>query len=381
MENTSPEKPRNRRKRSLVVASAVGVLALSAAVLSYTSRTSTLGAAEAATTDSDQKKDKDKKEKDPAAVAVQQVIQGPISAYIGATANLVAEDEVKVVAEAEGKVVELEVEEGDRVVKGRKLLQIDRSDSELAVRKAELALKNKSLELDRAERMAADKLISPQDLDKARYERDVAEHELAEARYRLSKTSVLAPFSGTITLRSVQVGQTVKPGDEIFTLADFDPLVARVFLAEREVIDLRVGQDAQLSLKAREDVRFRGRIRQISPVVDTGSGTVKVTVEAVAPPPSVRPGAFVSVGIVRETHPRALLVPRPSVIRELQETFVYVADGKVARKRPVKLGLEEGDRYEVLEGLKSGELVVTAGQGGLKDNASIKVPDPASSGS
>jgi RND family efflux transporter MFP subunit len=338
---------------------------------------SPVAAAEAASAE-EKAKDGDEKEKAAAAVAVTPVEQGEISAYITATANLVAEDEVKVVAEADGKVVELLVREGDRVRKGQKLLQIDPGDAALAVRKAELALQNTSLSLERSEKMAADELISPQDLDRIRYERDVAEHELDEARFRHAKTTVVAPFSGTITLRSVQMGQTLKPGDELFTLADFEPLVARIFLPEREVLDLRVGQDAQLSLKAREELRFRGRIRQISPVVDTASGTVKVTVEAVAPPSSVRPGAFVSVGIVRETHQNALLIPCPAVIRELQETYVYVADGEVARKRPVALGLEEGDSMEITSGLEPGDLVVTSGQGALKDNAPIKVADEGS---
>jgi RND family efflux transporter MFP subunit len=108
-------------------------------------------------------------------------------------------------------------------------------------------------------------------------------------------------------------------------------------------------------------------------VVDTASGTVKVTVEAVRPPASVRPGAFVAVEVLRETRPSAVLVPRPAVIRELQETYLFVADGNVARKRPVRLGLEEGDRLEIREGLAAGESVITSGQGGLKDLSPITV--------
>jgi membrane fusion protein, multidrug efflux system len=314
-----------------------------------------------------------KKPKDAALVAVSRVEPGSISAYVTATANLVAEDEVKVVSETEGKVVELLVEEGDAVARGQRLLQVDRTDAALAVAKAELALRNASLGFERSEKMADDELISHQDLDKARYDRDLARQALDEARHELQKTTVVAPFAGRITVRKVRLGQTVKSGDELLTLADFDPLVARVFLPEREVLDLRVGQAADLGLKAREDVRFRGRIRQISPVVDTASGTVKVTVEALQPPATVRPGAFVSVGIVRETRGHALLIPRPAVVRELRDTYVFVADGAVARKRPVELGLEEGDRLEVRGGLSAGDLVVVSGQGALKDGAPIKL--------
>jgi membrane fusion protein (multidrug efflux system) len=318
-------------------------------------------------------KDGRAKEKEPASVAVAAVEVGPISAYTAATANLVAEDDVKVVAEAEGKVTKLLVEEGDSVAAGQTLLHIDPSDAALAVDKAELALRNAELNLERSQRMAAEKLVSPQDLDKIRYERDVAAHGLAEARHRLKKTTVAASFTGRITLRKVQTGQAVKVGDELFTLADFDPLVARIFLPEREVLDLKEGQEVRLALRAREETRFAGRIRQISPVVDAASGTVKVTVEAVNPPAAVRPGAFVSVEVLRETRAQALLVPRQAVIRELNEAYVFVADGKVARRRPVEIGLEEGTRIEVTSGLKAGEQVITAGQGALKDQAPIAI--------
>lgn len=317
-------------------------------------------------------------EKEPAAVAVQPVEVGLISAYTSATANLVAEDEVKIVAETEGKVLRLLVEEGHTVARGQTLVQVDPADATLAVQKAQIALDNARIQFARGEGLAKERLISGQELDKLRLDRDMAAHELATARHRLTKTNVDAPFAGRITVRKVQTGQQVKPGDELFTLADFDPLVARIFLPEREVLDLAVGQEVRLALRAREETRFPGRIRQISPVVDTASGTVKVTVEAVRPPAAVRPGAFVSVEVLRETHAEALLVPRPAVIRELQEAYVFVADGKVARKRVVQVGLEEGDRLEIRQGLRAGEKVIVNGQGGLKDLAPIAVaPSPA----
>ena len=100
---------------------------------------------------------------------------------------------------------------------------------------------------------------------------------------------------------------------------------------------------------------------------------VKVTVEAVTPPLTVRPGAFVTVELLRETRPKALLVPRAAVVRELHESFVFVAQDGKARKRAVTLGLEEGERLEVVEGLKAGEQVVISGQGALKDEAPVSI--------
>ena len=212
-----------------------------------------------------------------------------------------------------------------------------------------------------------------EDFEKAVMEKEVAEQELNEAEWRLGKTTIRAPFTGQVTDRVINAGQHVRPNDPLFTLTDFDPLIARIFLPERDVIALQPGRVVNLALRAANDVAFKGRIRQISPVVDTSTGTVKVTVEAVNPPPVVRPGAFVTVNIVRETKPTAIRIPREAVIRELREAHVFVVQGTVAKRRDVTLGIEEGDFIEATSGLVPGEQVIVAGQGALKDGSSIKV--------
>jgi membrane fusion protein (multidrug efflux system) len=171
----------------------------------------------------------------------------------------------------------------------------------------------------------------------------------------------------------IQVGQHVRIGDELFQVTDFDPLIARIYLPERDVLGLTEGREVRLRLNADDSVAFAGRIRQISPVVDTATGTVKITVEASVPPADVRPGSFVTVDIVRETRGEALLLPREAVLRELKRAHVFVANDELAEKRVVTLGLEEGQFIEALSGVAAGERVIVAGQGGLKDGSAIKI--------
>jgi membrane fusion protein (multidrug efflux system) len=139
------------------------------------------------------------------------------------------------------------------------------------------------------------------------------------------------------------------------------------------VLGLGPGREVRIALNADESIRFGGRIRQISEVVDTATGTVKVTVEAENPPQGVRPGSFVSVHIVRETHEQAILVPREAVLRELQTAHVFVASEETAEKREVTLGLEEGLMVEAISGVEAGDRVIVAGQGGLKEGSPIKI--------
>jgi membrane fusion protein (multidrug efflux system) len=144
-------------------------------------------------------------------------------------------------------------------------------------------------------------------------------------------------------------------------------------------LGLTESREVGMRLNADQEVDFSGRIRQISPVVDTATGTVKVTIEAVAPPSGVRPGSFVTVDIVRETRNAVLLLPREAVIRELQKAHVFVADEGAAQKRAIRLGLEEGDFIEAVSGVEEGESVIVAGQGGLKDGSPVKILNPSQS--
>lgn len=333
------------------------------------------GAAAAGTAAADEKKDeKDKKEKAPVPVNVTEISTGAISSYISATANLVAENEVKIIGEAEGRVTQLLVEEGDFVQKGQTLAVLNKDDAEILLAKAKVRSDNASVAYNRAKEMFDKELMSKGDYEKAEMDKSVADQELAEMQWRLSKTTIRAPFAGRVTERKIQTGSHVRPGEELFTVTDYDPLVALIYLPETDVLSLEQGREVRLNLKADEKVTFNGRISQISPVVDTATGTVKVKVEAIQPPKMVRPGSFVSVNIIRETKSDAVLLPREAVIRELRDAHVFVMDGEnKAAKRVIQLGIEEGANVQVLSGVKAGDKVITAGQGGLKDGSPVKI--------
>ncbi len=332
-------------------------------------------AVEGAENDADPNEETDTEEDEeiPVPVEVAEIMAGDIASYISATANLVAEDQVKVKSEAEGRVERLNVEEGDLVKKGQVLAVLVQDEARIAKSKVELKASNTSAALLRAQDSFEQGLISSEAFDKLKMDHEIAMQEVAEAEWRLAKTVIRAPFTSRITERFITLGQHLRPGDELFTVADYDPLVARIYLPERDVYELEEGREVRITPAAGTELSFTGRIRQIAPVVDTATGTVKVTVEAVNAPAGVRPGAFVAIDIVRERHAGALLLPRESVIRELRTAHVFITEDNVAVKRPVTLGIEEGELVEVLTGVAEGDAVVTAGQGGLDDGQKIKV--------
>jgi len=324
--------------------------------------------------------DKKANAKPPTPVSVEEASVGSVSSYITTTANLIPENEVKVLAEAEGRVTTLKVEEGDRVSRGQLLATLDRRDAEIAYEKAKLREANTRQAYERAVELTKEDLVTEQDFESTTTDFHLAEQELAEAKWRLDKTEIRAPFDGRLTMRNVTVGQHVAPGAELFQVTSFEPLIARIYLPEQDVMDLREGREVRITLKADERVRFSGRIRQIAPTVDPATGTVKVTVEAVRPPQAVRPGSFVTIEVVRATHDNAVLVPRQAIIREMQTAHLFVVKDDVAERRQVVLGIAEGDVEEVLKGVKAGEQVVVAGQGNLRQGGAVTLVAAASDG-
>lgn len=356
----------------------ISILAVLVVVVIFTMQVAVHSTAEAkdstATNSSTAAEEKAEKDADEATAPVKVVTlaAGPIASYISATANLVPEDLVTVLAEAEGRVAELKVDEGDRVVKNQVLAVLAREEAEIAHNKAELRASNAENAYQRASDSREQGLISAESFDTLEMEYRVARQEVRETQWRLDKTLIRAPFSGRITERFITVGQHIRPGDQVLTVADFDPLVARIYLPERDVWALEIGQEARVSLDG-GGASLEGHIQKIAPMVDTATGTVKVTVEALERSAKLRPGAFVTVNIVKERRESVVLVPRESVIRELGEAHVFVTEDKAAVKRVVDLGLEENGMVEAVSGVKVGENVVVAGQGGIEDGQAIQV--------
>jgi RND family efflux transporter MFP subunit len=319
----------------------------------------------------------------PAAAAARQEVavpvqvevprRGTVSAALSASSTLESEQQADVLAKTDGLVVRMLVDEGVNVAKGQVLAEIDDADKKIALQQARLRAEASKREYERAQRSHQDQLISQQEFERLRSTNDLAQADVDSAALSLSYTKILAPFGGRIVDRAVVQGRHIKPGEKLFTVANMTPLVARVFLPEKDVAGLRLGQTAELVLDAAGGQRLPGRVTKISPVVDTSTGTIKVTVEALSLTPSARPGSFTTVRIVTDTHKDALLVPKGAVVREDSADYLFVADGSRAKRCKVTLGYPSDGRIEVAAGLSGRESVIIAGQGSLKDGARVDV--------
>jgi len=339
--------------------------------------------AEPASNTSDSKKDvkdgeeseADDGEKEEAVpVEVASLVRGPIESVLRSSANLEAENDVQVFSQASRLVRELLVEEGDQVARDQVLLRLQDEEQRNALTKVRSQLDKARREYDRQQRLFDQQLISEQAFTDATHELEQLEISLSDAQRELSYTEVRAPISGTITARVVMLGDQIQTGQHLFDIVDFDSIVARIYVPEKNLQALRPGQPARILAQAIEGREYDGVVKRIAPIVDARSGTVKVTV-AVGRQPGLLPGMYVDVDLVTATHTQAVLVPKRALVYDDDEIFVYrLADDRRVERIHIEPMLADKRFVEPRGGLTAGDEVVIAGQAGLKDGARVSLP-------
>jgi membrane fusion protein (multidrug efflux system) len=310
-------------------------------------------------------------EERPTPVLIATLERGTIQGQIRAASTIEAELQVTVHAESVGRITSLVHEEGDTIEAGQVLARIRREAQSLGVERAETNLVDAERELARVEALFRQGIASQSELDQVRTRVETASLDKRDRRRDLSNTVIVAPFTGVLTRRFVDEGAFVANGAQVFEITDFSTLVARVYVPERELDRIAVGQPAQVVGKAAKNRQGTGSVRRIAPVVDATTGTVKVTIalptELAGGSNGFLPGMYAEVTLTTERHENVPLLPKPALIHEDEQTFVFIADGDRARRVLIQTGLADDDFVEVVGGLEVGARIIVAGQTGLKD--------------
>jgi len=238
---------------------------------------------------------------------------------------------------------------------------------------AQATLQQTKADYERNVELISKELVSAEVYERSKfvYEAQIALYDLANLE--LEYTGITAPFAGVIAERRIKVGNMIKTNEPAFRIINYSHLKAELHLPEVDLAKLELGQDSELSVDALPGRKFAGKVGLISPVVDPASGTVKVTVHIDNQDLALKPGMFGRINITHELHTNAILLPKEAVLAEDREVSVFVVEDSIAVRRSVQLGLVNTLNYEVVTGLKPGELVVTTGQSTLRDSSRIIV--------
>ncbi len=322
----------------------------------------------------------------PPTVTVIQPGQTSVTNVINATGTLSARHQIPVGVVGEGgRVVSVPVEVGDWVDKGQVLAVVDRSvqsqqttgaaaQIKVAKANAELAQSN----LDRGLKLVDRGFISKAQIDQLTATRDaaVAQVKVAEAAYRErlarnAQLNVVAPVSGLILQRNVEVGQVISPGSQApFTMAEGGRMELLAKVGESDLGSMSVGASAKVSPVGTDKV-FIGRIWKKEPTIDptTRQGTARI---ALPYDPAIHPGGFASAEINGATV-LAPLLPQSAIMSDEKSSYVYVVDkdNKVER-RDVKTGTVTDQGTAVVSGLTGNERIVARAGGFLNPGDKVR---------
>lgn len=325
--------------------------------------------------ESDRDASKDDDAEIPTPVVTGRVQHGEISAEIRATSTIEAERMVTVHAESTGRITALTFEEGDEVTEGVLLARIKQDVQRSGLDRASTSLDKAERDLATMRELVARGVASQSELDQAELAHETAQLDVRDRKRDVSNTRVEAPFAGTVTERFVSEGAFVTTGAQLLSVVDFDTLVARVYVPEKELDRLRVGQDALVMGKAAKGRQGIGTLERIAPVVDATTGTVKLTIglppDLVGGDAGFLPGMYAEVTLTTETRPQATLVPKQALVYDEEQPYLFVAKDDRVERVKVELGLTDRDHAEVVSGVAVGDEIVLAGHAGLKDGGLV----------
>ena len=265
------------------------------------------------------------------------------------------------------RIKKIYVEVGDHVKAGQKLVDLDRAN--LAQQK--LQLDNLELEYNRVKEVFAVGGASQQQVDQMR-----TQYETAKTSYEnLDENTVLvSPVNGVVTARNFDDGDIASGA--ILTVMQIQPVKVLVNVSESDFTKVKQGMPVDVNVEVYGDELFKGKVSSIHPTIDASTRTYVTEINMPNADNRIRPGMFARVNIDFGAADR-VVVPDRAVIKRSGsgDRFVYVyKDGKVSFNQ-VRLGRHIDDTYELISGVESGSMVVTAGHTRLKNGDSVKIAE------
>jgi HlyD family secretion protein len=205
---------------------------------------------------------------------------------------------------------------------------------------------------------------------------EAAKAHLQSLEAQAGYSQIHSPIAGVVSDRPLYAGELANPGTALVTVIDISTIVARINVPQGEVAPVRVGQTALIT-QTDNDQELNGKVIVVSPATDPNATTVQVWVQAENPGEHLKPGSSVHAQIVTQIYKAATTVPAAAILpgEEGGTTVLTVSADSRAHRKPVKVGVREGNKVQILGGVSPGEEVVVVGGMGVDDKAKVKVID------
>lgn len=304
-----------------------------------------------------------------------------------AIGTLIPSQGVEIASQVIGIVTGIGFESGQDVEKGAKLVQLDISVESADLVSAQATLREAEVAFKRVSDLLIKSVASEANVDTALAKRDTAQASVNRIKALIAQKAILAPFSGRLGIRHVELGQYISPGLAMVTLQALDPIWVDFPMPEQNVGKLRVGQTLELTVDAYPGKVYTGTVTSLDARVSQETRTLLVRGSLPNPDRTLLPGMFANVAVLSGAPAKLVTVPRTAVTYSLYGDSVYVLKPKegqpapakpedtvyVVERRFIRSGQVRDERVAIVSGLAQGEQVVTSGQVKLTNGSLVRV--------
>jgi RND family efflux transporter MFP subunit len=307
----------------------------------------------------------------PVSVAVTTVTMQNIDGSLQLPAQLEPSKQADISATTGGKITSLRIALGSSVGEGQTIGSVDTRQQQLSVQDAQEALRKAEKDYQLNKELFEGNAGTAQSVKDAQHNVEAARLRVQQASRQVGEASIKSPISGIITVKNGEVGEYASPGMSLATVVDIYNLKAVVFVGEKDVYQLRLGQTANISADVLPGKTLTGKVSFISPVGDENHN-YRVELSVNNRSAELKAGTYIKVAFDLGKDFTTLVIPKLALVEGTKNPYVYIIDGEHVQQRKLILGRESGENIEVISGLKEGDEIVTSGQINLVNGSKIE---------
>jgi membrane fusion protein, multidrug efflux system len=315
-------------------------------------------------------------------VRVRAATTGPATPAIATNGVVATKDEMRLSFKTPGVIRAIHVQEGEAVAEGQKLAEIELTEVNAQLEQARQLAAKARRDLERGERLYADQVISLEQLQDLRTQAALQQAQLKTAQFNRGYSVITAPRAGVVLRKLSEERELVPAGQPVLLIGARDTgYVVRAALADREIVQLKLGDPAELRLDAYPGRTLPGTLVEIASAADERTGMFPIEVRFDAMPVQLASGLVAKLHLYPASSRANLLtyVPIAAVVEgDGDRASVFVIEGDTARRREVRVAFIAPNEVALAEGVEPGERVVTDGALYLEDGERISIVRDAS---
>jgi membrane fusion protein (multidrug efflux system) len=308
----------------------------------------------------------------PAAVETAKASASRLSDDVLALGTLLSDESVAIAPETSGRVARILFEDGAKVATGTPLFRFDSDLAQADLSEAKARLQLAEASFARIQKLRSSGNVAQNAYDEALSARDVARATVEAAQVRLDKLTISAPFPGTLGFRTVSEGAYVTAGTPLVQLDKTDTLQVSFAVPELQEKAVEAARTVSFTADALPGETFTAQISALNPAIDVNGRALQVRALFDNAQGKLRPGLLVRV-TVKGAEREAVMVPESAIVQRAKGAMIYTLAADKVTEVKARLGKRVEGMVEVVEGLKAGDTVVTAGNGQLTDGAKVEV--------